>query len=187
MVGYFSKVKSIWWFSCWNNLWSFLELFKSVKTWTRIWFIWLKVYFHNRFPWDRVNGFSTDLLEIIPSMWTLFKNIAPLLLAKATVVLNKLNENDTLVNRKAINRAKSVYDKLSAGCYKNSLWSVSYIACHWKVDKLLKWYHLAYPMLQITIIIWIYWKITPLLTFFSCGVLSKLFFLLKNNIKPNGI
>lgn len=49
-------------------------------------------------------------------MWTLFKNVAPLFLAKASAVLNKHNENDTLVKRKAIKRAKSVYDKLSAGC-----------------------------------------------------------------------
>lgn len=44
------------------------------------------------------------------------KNAAPLFLAKATAVLNKSNENDTLVKRKVIKRAKSVYDKLSAGC-----------------------------------------------------------------------
>lgn len=74
------------------------------------------MYFCIRFPCDTVNDFCIDLLEIIPSMWTLFKNIAPLFLAKATAALNKLNENDTLVKRKAIKRAKSVYDKLSAGC-----------------------------------------------------------------------
>ena len=45
-----------------------------------------------------------------------FFNTSPLLLAKVTAVLNKLNENDTLVKRKVIKRAKSVYDKLPAGC-----------------------------------------------------------------------
>lgn len=72
------------------------------------------MYFHIRFPCDTFNVFCIDLLEII--MWTLFKNVAPLFLAKASAVLNKHNENDTLVKRKAIKRAKSVYDKLSAGC-----------------------------------------------------------------------
>lgn len=116
MVGFFRKLKSIWWFSPWNSLASFLEFVKSVKTWIRIRFIWLKVYFYIRFPCDIANGFCVDKLEIIPSMWTLFKNVAPLFLAKASPVLNKLNENDTLVKRKAVKRAKSVYDKLSAGC-----------------------------------------------------------------------
>lgn len=143
-------MKSLWSFSPWNNLGACLELTQSLKAWAIMRSIWSKIHFYIRFPCNKINGFK-DLLELLLCRWFFFNTVS--LLAKVIAVLNKPNENDSLFKRKVIKRVKSVYDKHCAGCSENSLWTTSSINYYWKIDKLLKWCHLIYLMLQITILI----------------------------------